>query len=332
MPGPSSSTSRKAWPLRRAGAHRDAAAARRVFERVVHQVGERLAQQERVAVDAARRARSRGRCRAPAPGAPSRRPRPRPRPCRSSVRAGRARARLGARQREQLVGEARGADRRAVHLLELRAASGSGIGCASASSVCACRPASGVRSWCAASARKRCWLRFAADDLAEQAVQRADQRPRLLGRAGGVDRPQVARRARLDLVRQARERLQAALHAEPDDHQRRQRDQQLGQQALRARCRARARVRLTVVSATSTVQVRARRRAPAPRPRAPSRPCTRVVGATPSPGGAGRSASPAIVAGRPGLVARGSRWCRSGRCAAPARPPPGSSKRYSVAP
>ena len=29
--------------------------------------------------------------------------------------------------------------------------------------------------------------------LLEQAVQRADQRPRLLGRAGGVDRPQVAR-------------------------------------------------------------------------------------------------------------------------------------------
>ena len=36
----------------------------------------------------------------------------------------------------------------------------SGTGCAIASSVWACNPASGVRNWCAALARNRCWLRF----------------------------------------------------------------------------------------------------------------------------------------------------------------------------
>ena len=106
-----------------------------------------------------------------------------------------------------------------MHLLELRAhASGSGL--ASASSVCACSPASGVRSWCAALARKRCWLRLACATSSSSPFSALDQRPRLFGRAGGVDRPQVAGRARLDLVREPRERPEAALHAEPDDEQR----------------------------------------------------------------------------------------------------------------
>src|SRR3989442_5159753 len=103
------------------GAHGDAPAALRVFDRVVHEVGERLAQQERIAlhrrpveleaeVDVARE-------RLVHPGvgfALSER---------LEVELGgvAARARLGAREREELVGKPRGADRRLVYLLELGA-------------------------------------------------------------------------------------------------------------------------------------------------------------------------------------------------------------------
>ena len=125
MPGPSSSTSRNGAAF----AHSASCTvtrppARRVLERVVDQVGERLAQQQRIArhlhvgeveteVDFLRH-------RAVHPfvrrvlddGA--------------QVHAGKGvraiAARLGARERQQLVGEARGADRREVDLLQLRAA------------------------------------------------------------------------------------------------------------------------------------------------------------------------------------------------------------------
>ena len=55
--------------------------------------------------------------------------------------------------------------RRAVRMVALctyssSARQASGTGWAIASSVWACSPASGVRSWCAALARNRCWLRF----------------------------------------------------------------------------------------------------------------------------------------------------------------------------
>ena len=149
-------------------------------------------------------------------------------------RRGRRRARLGAREREQLVREAAGAHGRAVHLLELRAA-GVRHRLRDAGSVCACSPAGGVRSWCAA-VRGTAWLRLAAD-LLEQAVQRAHQRPRLLRSAGGVDRPQVA--AERDLISSdSRASGSARASAEPDDDQRRERDQEAPGKGA-AECRAR---------------------------------------------------------------------------------------------
>ena len=227
-----------ALAVARAGAHRDAAAARRVLERVVHQVGERLAQQEGVAVDrragSSSKPRSMSRASAwctQASASPS------TTLFRSTLRRVAARAGLGARQREQLVGEPRGADRRLVHLLELRARPPRA---AAARARARCAPAA-RRAACAAGARR--WRGSAAGcgsprHLLEQAVQRADQRPRLLRRAGGVDRAQVARRALLDLLGQARERREAALDAEPDDDQRRQREQQLAAAGSTAGSRA----------------------------------------------------------------------------------------------
>src|SRR5688500_2866533 len=104
------------------GAHRDVPAALGVLQRVVHQVGERLAQQEGVAAH-----RRRLELEAQVKVA-------RQRPAHPGLGLGAgerlqvqldrltARAGLRAREREELVGEARGADRRLVHLLDLRAA------------------------------------------------------------------------------------------------------------------------------------------------------------------------------------------------------------------
>jgi hypothetical protein len=66
----------------------------------------------------------------------------------------------------------------------------------------------------------------------EQPVERRYQRQRLLGCGLGVDRSQVARRARLYLLRQARQRRKPALYAEPDDDQGGERDQDFRQQGV----------------------------------------------------------------------------------------------------
>src|SRR6266850_4243734 len=193
-----------------AGAHRDAPAALRILDRVVHEIGERLAHQERIAlhrrpveleaqVDVARE-----RLVHPGVGLALGE--------RLQVELGgvAARARLGAREREQLVGEARGADRRLVHLLELGAHLGGqrlrerelGMRLQAGE-----RRAQLVRS----VGEKALLVAARLRDFLEQAVQRAHQRPRLLGCAGRIDRPEIARRARLDLLREARERPEAAL-------------------------------------------------------------------------------------------------------------------------
>jgi hypothetical protein len=141
------------------------------------------------------------------------------------------RSRSALAQREELVGEARGADRGEVHLLELRAAfvrhrlreRELGVHLQPGE-----RRAQLVRR-----VGEEALLHVAGGGhLGEQPVQRADQRARLRRRALGVDRPQVARRARLDLLREAREGLQAVLHAEPDDHQRGEGDHHVRKQAL----------------------------------------------------------------------------------------------------
>ena len=82
-------------------------------------------------------------------------------------------------------------------------------------------------------------------DLAEQLVQRRDQRARLFGRVRRSIGAQVARRARADLVRQPLPAgASAALDAEPDDRERRgsaisscgsrAREQDVARQARRA--------------------------------------------------------------------------------------------------
>src|SRR5438552_6573794 len=104
-----------------AGAHRDAPAALRILDRVVHEVGERLAQQERIALHRrpveleAQIHVARERLMHPGVGFALGE--------RLEIQLGgvAARARLGTREREQLVGKARGAHRRLVHLLELGA-------------------------------------------------------------------------------------------------------------------------------------------------------------------------------------------------------------------
>jgi hypothetical protein len=177
----------------------------------VHQVGERFAQQERVALDRRRRELE-----AEVDVARERLVHPRVglafgERLQVDQRSGRARARLGAREREQLVGEARGAHRRLVHLLDLRARRfrqrlrERELGVRAQAGERRAQLVRGV-------GEEALLLEARGGDLGEQAVERAHQRPRLLRRARGVDRAQVARGARLDLVRQARERLQAALH------------------------------------------------------------------------------------------------------------------------
>src|SRR6185503_18660384 len=104
------------------GAHGDASAARRILDRVVDQVGERFAQEEGIAFD--RRGLE---LEAEVDVADERLSHPGFRfrtgqLLQVDLLARGARARLGAREREELVGEARGADGRLVHLLELRAA------------------------------------------------------------------------------------------------------------------------------------------------------------------------------------------------------------------
>src|SRR5687768_13486105 len=112
----------KCMPVAPAGAHSDAAPARGIFERVVHQIRKRFTQQERIAVH-----RRRLELKAQIDIACKRLAHPRFGFAARDVlevyrRHDGTRTRLGARQREQLIGEARCADRRLVDLLELRAA------------------------------------------------------------------------------------------------------------------------------------------------------------------------------------------------------------------
>src|SRR5439155_17359645 len=115
--------------IAQAGAHRDVAARWHVFERVVREVRDRFAQQQRVAVD-----RRRVEPEAQVDFARQRLMHPLigfafDQRLEIHWRSAGAAARFGAREREQLVGEARGADRRLVHLLELQATRlGQGLG------------------------------------------------------------------------------------------------------------------------------------------------------------------------------------------------------------
>ena len=145
----------------------------RILDRVVHQVGERLAQQEGVALAPAPRSSSKPRSTSRASAwCTQASASPSTTLFRSTCARLAARAGLGAREREQLVGEARGADRRLVHLLELRAARPRA---AAARARARCAPA-GRRAACAAGARR--WRGSAAGcgspsaTSLEQAVQR----------------------------------------------------------------------------------------------------------------------------------------------------------------
>jgi hypothetical protein len=147
------------------------------------------------------------------------------------LRGDRARALFGAREREELVREARSADGRAMHLLELCTAC---LRHRLRQRELGMRLQAGERrAQLVRRIREEALLQMAGrGDFLQQTVQRADQRPRLLRGAAGVDRPQVTRRARLDLVGKLRERLQPALDAEPHDDERGERDQQLRKEAL----------------------------------------------------------------------------------------------------
>ncbi len=212
--------------------HGDAAARGRVFQRVVDQVAERLAQQQRVPrnlhVVQLRRPRSMSFAIAR---------------CTHSSAASSTTARrfTGFASTRVPPGSARASAsswlaRRAVRMVARCICSSctrcsSGTPCASAISVCACRPASGVRSWCAALARKRCWLLLASATCPNSWFSAPTSGAASLGCVTGIDRAQVARRARADFARQILQRRQAALDAEPDQRERRQRDEQFRHQA-----------------------------------------------------------------------------------------------------
>ena len=182
------------------GAHRDVPAALRVLDRVVHEVREGFTQQERIAlhrrpveleakVDIARE-----RLVHPAVGfAFGER-------LEVHFRGAAARAGLGAREREQLVRETPRADRRLVHLLELGAHfrrqrfRERELGVRLQARERRAQLMRGVgKEALLVAARLR--------HLVEQSVQRAHQRLRFLGCALRRNRPQVAGRARLDLIR-----------------------------------------------------------------------------------------------------------------------------------
>src|SRR5688572_18817816 len=105
-----------------AGAHRDAGTALRILERVVHEVGKRLAQQERIALDLRRLELetkidvAREGLVHPGVGLAL------DQALQVERREADAHAGLGASERQQLVGEATGADGGLVHALDLRAA------------------------------------------------------------------------------------------------------------------------------------------------------------------------------------------------------------------
>ena len=216
----------------RAGAHRDVPARLRVLDRVADQVDEQLAQQERVAAH---------------PGRGNIEPEVhvlRERPVHPFIGAllhhlaqvdacefrRPVAARLGARERQQLVGEARRADGRTVHVLQLGPAGVRhrlrhrqlGVGLQPGE-----RRAQLVRG----VGEEPLLVAVRLVHLVEELVERRDQGLGLGRRAALVDRPQVARRALQDLVRQPRQRREAARDAEPHQRESQHRKQGLGQHA-----------------------------------------------------------------------------------------------------
>ena len=194
----------------------------RVLHGVVDQVGQQLAQQPFVAhhlhrlrvqaqVDVARRWRRPGgfqRCLRTAPSGP-----------RAACGCACMRARVGARQRQQLVGQLRGAARGAAQAIDLvgrqaqRAfAPGRTLAACAQASTCACRPASGVRSWCAASATKRRWLSACALTSPNRRLSDSTSGRTSSGEAPSSMRAQVARRAALHRLLQRQQRLERLPH------------------------------------------------------------------------------------------------------------------------
>ena len=153
----------------------------------------------------------------------------------------------------------------------------------------------------------------------EKAVQRGDQRPGLFRRRGGVNRPEVTRRTRLDLLGKARQRFQSPLHAVPDDDHRGERDQEFREQALAEEDRAQG-ARASPSSLRRGSCKRSVRTALAPTPRGPLR-RDRLCCAPSDRPAARVDPHPRRSPSRQGSP-RGSRCCRTDRCAAPAPPRP----------
>src|SRR5688572_21536766 len=171
------------------GAHGDAPAAMRIFERVVHQVGKGFAQEKRVAVN-----RRRFELEAKIDVARERLAHPRLGLASGDaleihLRSQGARARFGARQGKELVGKARGADRRLMDLLELRAA---GLRDRLGERELGVRLQAGERraQLVRGIGEKALLLAARRRHFLEQAVEGTDQRPSFFRRPGGVDRPQ----------------------------------------------------------------------------------------------------------------------------------------------
>ena len=90
-------------------------------------------------------------------------------------------------------------------------------------------PASGVLSWCAASARKRFCVPIESLQLAQQVVDRRHQRRHLQRHQRFVERAQVAGPALADALLQHRQRLDAAHQRQPDQQHRQRQDRELRQ-------------------------------------------------------------------------------------------------------
>lgn len=75
---------------------------------------------------------------------------------------------------------------------------------------CACKPASGVRNWCAASATKRRWLSVHRRSQGPATVDRRHQRAHFLGRGHRIQRTQIAGRAAFHSLFQFDQRAQCA--------------------------------------------------------------------------------------------------------------------------
>ena len=98
-----------------------------------------------------------------------------------------------------------------------------------ASSACVRKPASGVFSWCAASARKCRCVAIGAVQPLQQVVDGAHQRHHLVGHVAFGNRAQVGALALADAQLQPRQRADAARQREPHQHHRQRQDHELRQ-------------------------------------------------------------------------------------------------------